>query len=322
MAMSDEEINALNESIRELTDSMKMMRGTFESVAGQSKTASDNLNKVSTGAKNADTDINTMAKATIRSKGALDQFSESTAEATKRQQAYKEAQASGIQSTLGFADALISTEAGFTKFSGALSAAGDAAMDLGKSQGPVGEVLGRIVKAGTMVAEQYLEQGDSVFKARNELFRFAGASSIGSNELLDMGQKIGFTSKQLDALVKPLKSMGPSLLSLGDSAGDGAKRFLEIGAVSEETRKKFIRMGVMPEELLQSQADYINLQRLSGNQASMRLKTDKQIQEESLEYAESLKVLSELTGEDAETVKKRQEAADKSKKRLFKVLQA
>ena len=304
-----EEINDLNESIRQLTAAISEMAGTFDSVAGQSKTASDNLNKMSAGAKNADANVNNMARATISSKGALNQFNTSTQEATEKQYAFKAAMASGIAATLGFVDALISTEPGFTKFSGALSAAGDAALSLGKSQGPVGEVLGRIVKAGTMVAEQYLDQGDSVFKARNELFKFAGASSMGSNELLDLGQNLGFTSKQLDSIIKPLRSMGPSLLSLGDSAGEGAKRFLNLSVVSEETRERFIRMGVMPEELLQSQADYINLTRLSGNQASMRLKTDKQIQEESLRYAESLKVLSELTGEDAETVKKRQEAA-------------
>jgi len=307
MAMSDEEINALNESIRELNDSMKMMADTFASVANQSKTVSDNLNKTSTGAKNADTNINTMAKATIRSKGALDQFSESTAEATKRQQAYKDAQASGIQATLGFADALVSAERGFTKFSGALNAAGDAAMELGKSHGPVGEVLGRIVKAGTMLGEKYLEQADSLLKARDELYRMGSAGAFNTEELLRMAHASGLTSNNLELLIKPIKSMGPAVLSLGANAGDSAQAFARLTAVTVEQRSAMNRLGVSQEELYQGQSDFVKLQQMSGVQLNSRYKTEAQLQKASLDYIVNLRELSAITGEDVDTLKQRQQ---------------
>jgi ABC-type transporter Mla subunit MlaD len=277
MAMSDEEINALNESIRELNDSMKMMADTFASVANQSKKVSDNLNNVSTGAKNADTNTNAMAKATIRSKGALDQFSDSTEEATKRQQAYKDAQASGIQATLGFADALISTEAGFTKFSGALSAAGDAAMELGKSQGPVGEVLGRIVKAGTIVGEQYLEQADAVLKATDSISRMGGVNTFTADQVRLMGESTGLAWNELDKLIKPMTSMGGALKVLGGSSSESAAIFASMNDVTRETRESFQRLGLDDEQRIEATADYVQLMFKSGTALSSQQKTQENL---------------------------------------------
>jgi GH24 family phage-related lysozyme (muramidase) len=309
MAMSQDEIDALNDSIRQLSTAMQDMTQTFQTVAGQSRLTSQQIQNLGNNTNRTNNNINTLGQSTGRAGSAVDNFSNSTEEATKRQAAYNRAKGAATDSVLKLSDAMISTERGFKKFSGVLNSAGDAAMELGKSFGGYGEIVGRLAKSATFLVGKQFEQADAVFNARKELQSFAGSGKIGSSQLLDMAQAIGFTSQQLDVLIKPLKSLGPTLVTLGGSASEGVARFGEIGKVDEETRKRFIRMGVMPEELLQSQADYINLQRLSGNQASLRLKTDKQIQQESLAYAESLKVLSELTGDDAETIKKRQEAA-------------
>jgi hypothetical protein len=307
MAMSDEEINALNESIRELNDSMKMMADTFESVANQSKKVSDNLNNVSTGAKNADTNTDAMAKATIRSKGALDQFSDSTEEATKRQQAYKEAQASGIQATLGFADALISTEAGFTKFSGALSAAGDAAMDLGKSQGGFGEVLGRIVKAGTIVGEQYLEQADAVLKATDSISRMGAVNTFTADQVRLMGERTGLAWNELDKLIKPMTSMGGALRVLGAGSSDAVENFTKMNEVTQETREAFQRLGLDDEQRIQATADYVNLMFKSNGALTAQQRTQDSLAKGAKAYTENLFVLAEMTGTDIESAKKQQE---------------
>jgi hypothetical protein len=308
MSMSQEEINALTESMKQLNEATTLMVQTLGAVTNQNTLAARSTSKLNAATKNSADKLDDLAEGSTKAKGALKNLQESTKKYNQQQDAMRDATRSAITSVTGFADALISGAKGFEKYSRSLTSAGDAAFELGKSFGGLGTVIGALAKASTIVVSKHLEQADAVFEARNELFKFAGAGSIGSNQLLDMAQALGFTEKQLDSLIKPLKSMGPSLLTLGDSAGKGATKFLEISKVSDEERKKFIRLGVMPEELLQSQADYINLQRLSGNQASLRLKTDKQIQQESLAYAESLKVISEMTGLEADEIKKRQEA--------------
>jgi len=309
MSMSEEEINALNENLKQLNETMTIMVETMGAVTNQSKLTSKELGKLKTSVKDTDDAIDDLEEGTVKAKGALKNLTESTKENERQQNTMRDATRAAWTAVTGFADALISAEKGFTKFGKPLKAAGDAIAGISLiAGGPVAKGLGLATKASTVIATAHFEQADAVFKARNELFKFAGAGSITSNELLDMGQAIGLTHDQLESLIKPLRAIGPDLLTLGLSAGDGAKKFGEIGAVEEETRKRFIRMGVMPEELLETQADYIRLQRMAGMQDTIRMKTGKQIQEDSLKYAESLKVLSEFTGLEAEEVKKRQQA--------------
>ncbi len=308
MSMSEEEINALNENLKQLNETMTLMVETMGSVTNQSKLTSRELGKLKTSVKDTDDAIDDLREGSVKTKGALNNLTESSKKYEKQQDAIRDATRSAVTSVARFADSLISTEKGFNKFSGSITSAGDSAFELGKSFGGLGAVVGGLVKFGTMLIGVQLKQADAVFNARNELFKFAGAGSVTSQELLDMGQAIGLTSDQLDSLVKPLKNIGSDLLTLGMSAGEGAKLFGKIGDVEDETRKRFIRLGVMPEELLETQADFIRLQRMAGVQATLRMKTDKEIQKDSLEYAESLKVLSEFTGLEAEEVKKRQQA--------------
>jgi predicted oxidoreductase (fatty acid repression mutant protein) len=54
-------------------------------------------------------------------------------------------------------------------------------------------------------------------------------------------------------------------------------------------------MGVMPEELLESQAAYINQLQASGSIIFANRKSTDQLQKASLDYAENLRVLSEYT---------------------------
>ena len=299
-----EEINDLNESIRQLTAAISEMAGTFDSVAGQSKTASDNLNKMSAGAKNADANVNNMARATISSKGALNQFNTSTQEATEKQYAYKAAMASGIDATLGFTDSLLSTEKGFTKFSGALSSAGDAALSLGKSQGPVGEMFGRIVKAGTMVAELALKQADSLLTSTDAISKIGAANAFTAEEVRQMGRGAGLTSETLDKLIKPMTSMGGALKVLGGSSTEAAATFASMNNVTKETRESFQRLGLDDEQRIEATADYVQLMFKSGTALSSQQKTQENLIKQTKAYTENLFVLADLSGTDIETAQK------------------
>jgi len=302
-----EEINDLNESIRQLTAAISEMAGTFDSVAGQSKTASDNLNKMSAGAKNADANVNNMARATISSKGALNQFNTSTQEATEKQYAYKAAMASGIDATLGFTDSLLSTEKGFTKFSGALSSAGDAALSLGKSQGPVGEMFGRIVKAGTMVAELALKQADSLLTSTDAISKIGAANAFTAEEVRQMGRGAGLTSETLDKLIKPMTSMDGALRVLGAGSSEAVENFAKMNRVTQKTREDFQRLGLDDEQRIQATADYVSLLFKSNAGLTLQQRSSENLAKQAKAYTENLYVLAEMTGTDIESAKKQQE---------------
>lgn len=307
----DQERQELIDTIKLLTEAISEMSPSLTRTA---KTIND-FNKTIHGVDDAFDDFeDSIHEADTATKNEARQKREAAKDAKiaeqARNQAFDNSTKAAVNALTSFADTIFfGGEKGFSKFSGSLNSAGDAAFELGKSFGGLGLIIGGLIKATTAVVNLQFEQADAVFKARNDLFKFAGAGSITSNELLDMAQNIGFTSKELDLFLKPLKTLGPDLRALSDSAGQGVERFAEIGDVTDETRERFIRMGVMPEELLETQAEYIRLQRMSGLQLSSSFKTNKQLQDESLKYAENLKILSELTGEDVETLQKRAEAA-------------
>lgn len=195
------------------------------------------------------------------------------------------------------------------KYSDGLSTLGDAVSKAAENFGPLGKAIGFTVQTITKVSGLYLKQADDLLKANDNLAKFGTAGAFTSRELLDMAHKAGVTSKNMDVLVKPIQSLGPALTNLGGTTGEGVKAFAKLAAVSNETREQYQRLGVSQEELMQNQADYIQLQRLTGKSLKGELQDKAALQKASLEYTDRLMTLSSITGENVESIKKQQAEA-------------
>jgi len=306
MAMTDDQINALNEQIEKLTNKMDSLVGALNSIIGTTTNAAK-------ATANASTAAGGLANAVNSSTTAIQNKTKADKEAAERQYSNERAYRSAISAVTGFADALISGERGLKKYGDSLSNASDALSELLTSRfGLGGTVAAGALSGLTVLTKEYLNQGDALLKAKVELSSFAGSITLSSSEIQKMANDMGFTVGQFsETLGKSLRTAQSGLVGLGASAGEGAKRFAQIGDISdlEGERERFIKMGVMPEELLESQAAYVNQLRLSGAILFSNTKTTKELQLESLRYAENLRVLSEFSGKDIETVKKEQDAA-------------
>jgi len=289
-----------------LNDNMRLMVETMGSLNSSLSTFANNLTKSGKAIGETEQALNKVKGAanelTQAEKALEEAMEEEAAVRAKLTQSYGQAK----QAVLGFTDALISGERGFAKYSGAMRDAGDAAFNLGKAFGPLGAILGRIIKGGTMLAGAFAKQADNVLKATDDLSKMGTAGQFTAEEVRKMGARAGYASDQLDKLVKPIQSMGASLINLGGTAAQGAKSFSEIAAVGKETRKQYQRLGVSQEELTQAQADYIKLQQTSGQQIT---KSNRDLQKSSLAYVDNLLTLAALTGQDIESVKKKNELA-------------
>ena len=312
--MTDEQFEALGEQVANLTERLGEMTAALDkSIQSQSQ-----LFQAATGTKIKLDGLSSAADGTgtaLQNKAKIEQ--EIAQEDQKRDAARESAQTAAVQqqtaavrSLASFGDALLSTEQGFSKFSESFGYAGDAAFDLGKSFGGLpGLILGTIVKGFSVVAQMALGQADAMLTARDDLYKLGGAGSFTSRELLEMGKFAGLNSRNLDLLVKPIKSIGSDILSLGDGAGDSMQAFARLTSVTEEERKRMNRLGVSQEDLMQEQADFVKLQSMSGVQISSRYKTEEQLRKASLDYVTNLRELSIITGEDVDTIKQRQQAA-------------
>lgn len=304
--MDPEILRELNESLRELQESLSKQSSAFTDYANSlnsAKTATNN----NTTATNESTKSNNSAVAGVTKYGQTvaqvdAQLQKSGAEFVKGLQYGRE----GLKS---FGSALVSAETSLTKYGSGANQLGAAALSVGRSIGGVATVLGGLLAGLGLAANSILTLDQNIIDFRDGFAKQAGVLPVTATELGNLARQAGFAYSRMPALAKAVNNLGPSLLSLGNYAGEGAVRFMRIADVGEDVRRRFSRMGLQQEDLLQYQAQYIELQRASGQSLVNRRKTDQQIQRESLAYAENLLTLSALTGEKAETIADRQRAA-------------
>lgn len=314
--MDEEQQRQFNENLKLLND---MIPNLVSAMQTQTKAITDSIatQNISTRAEKDSTkatvDDTIATKENIVGKKALTEAQKFEIESTKKLTQTKEnlskageSAKTGLQQ---FGKSLLDTSTGFNKYSGALGSLGDAASSVFKNFGMLGTGLSIVTQGATKLSQAFLEQTDNALKFKDELSKL-GAVGVGTaRDLQSLATASGFTVAEFQKLMKPIASIGSGLVNLGTTAGEGAKNFLEITKVTDETRAKFQRLGLSQEELAQSQADYIRLQQISGRSLMLQGRSAEQLRRESLAYTENLTVLAQLTGKNVEQIKKEQEAA-------------
>jgi hypothetical protein len=219
------------------------------------------------------------------------------------------AQTKAVDSFKKLGSAFINGEAGFAKFGSSMSAAGDAIWDATKNFGPLGIAVGAAAKAATALAAASLEQTDALLKASDAISKMGAVNKFSTETLYNFAHGASLTSKEIDKLIKPMQNMQGGLTRLGSTASDGIEKFAKMVNVSADVRNEFQRMGMNNEERIQAQADFVTQMERTGVVLSGRLKTEKGLQEASLEYTRNLMVLAELSGQDKKTLEARNEEA-------------
>jgi hypothetical protein len=235
-------------------------------------------------------------------KAADDKREAEAARAANQASAY----ASSIAGFKSLGTAMLDTEKSFGKFGAGLNSLGSAVLDISKNFGGWSLAGGLLFKGATMAADAAFKQADNTLKATDSFSKMGAAGSFTAGEVLDMGHKAGLTSKNIEVLTKATKTLGTSTLSLGGTVSEGVAEFAKMTAVGKEQRMAFQRLGISQEELIQSQADFVSLQKASGVQVTARMKQDGGLQKASLEYTKNLLELAAITGEDLEGAKKLQ----------------
>ena len=202
----------------------------------------------------------------------------------------------------GFSKALMSTEAGMSKYNSAIGGAGNAALDLGKHFGIAGLALGGLAKAITMGMEAVNKQNDAMLKAYDTLSEFGMAAKLTTTDILKIGQASGYTSHNLEIFTKNAIRISIELAALTGSASAGTEAFGKLTKLTQEQRNQYNRLGQSQEKVTQLQTDWVKITVMGGQ--SLTKNTD-QMQKSSLRYIDSMNELAALTGI---SVEKQQEA--------------
>jgi hypothetical protein len=194
----------------------------------------------------------------------------------------------------------LSGQQGLGKFSGAVSgaadAAGTAAQTMLASFGPLGLVVGTVIKLFGQLAGASLKQNDVMMKAYRDLAETGSVS--GSLEKLNTDlHRVGLTSGEAEKFGQMIGKVTPDLAAFGGSVTAGKDKFIKVFegmiGVGSKTEMQLNRLGYSTDTMREATADYIARQsRLGLTQG----KSTEQLRGESVNYMKTLRELQEVTG--------------------------
>ena len=300
--MTPEELDAINN-----------LNQTIQSLGANTSIQNDLLKKMAAAqginVKNINDNLDKFGKSVSSASGAAQSLKTAEDNYLKALQNVQQATISTVAGFKTLSNTILDTNRNFAKYNSALTSFGDAAQSLGKALGPMANVIGNVVKGFTVVGAAALKQADNVNKAYDDLAKVGGAGGLTTKEIMNMGLQAGLMSKDLGKLTSAIKANSTSLAGLGENAAQGIKIFGQMTAVGTETIANYSKLGVSQEDLIKTQADYVALQVQSGRSIKSEVADRQKLQKASLEYQDNLLTLSQLTGSDVETIKKKQQEA-------------
>lgn len=315
--MDPEVIAQLEEQLRLMTEMLSQQNRTMASQI-------DSATSLNSSYSGLNRSLGSSTRATTKYEEAVNKASEKTTESADRWNKalggsvstvnyFSTALTNGSNILGTFAGALLSTEKGFSKYGAAVDGATGAVTSFASSIPLVGTALGAaanvVGKVFTQVVGDALKLTDAIVTLRDETVKTAGAMPVTSEGLLQLANNAKYFGDNIQVLGKITQGLGTGLTSLGNTAGQGAVKFMELANVTEDTRRQFGMLGISQEELTQMQATYIKQQQSSGMAFLLQNKTVEQLRRESLKYVENLNVLSSLTGKQADSLRAEQDIA-------------
>lgn len=295
------------EVLRELEENFRMINATAGALSG----TLDKLNVANGGqsqAQKAETEARQKNTGSITAANRIQEAaSKAQTELAERQKNFGNATKSSTEALVGFTTAMIDGKGKFTDFNKGLGDAGDAAFSLGKNFGPIGAILGGLVKGATMAAQEMTRLSDAQVTLTKDLRAMGGISGASSDELFRLGNEAGITAENFGNVTRMAQDASSALTSLGGTSGEGQRQMLEMFKVDKKTRMAFARTGIDLEDLQEGMKDYLKLQEASGFQLGRSDKTALQIQKSSMDYVSNLQVLSDLTGKRIAEIKEEQQ---------------
>jgi len=213
------------------------------------------------------------------------------------------------QSALHFGKALSQNDDSMAKYNGAIQSAGDGLAALASAILPFGTVIGLAVKAFSALVQADLKQNDKIISNFNKLGELGAAAQFTSGELEGMFNDAGFNTfnGQSQIMVKTIEGLGSNLTKLGQTSGDGIKKFAQLASFNsdiqadqQKIRNEFANLGFSQEKLVSAQAAFMKEQ---GSLGLGRKQVDKTLVDQSLNYTKNLSMLSALTGESNDAIK-------------------
>jgi len=166
-----------------------------------------------------------------------------------------------------------------------------------KALGPLGWVLGGMVKAGAEYVAQANEQSDELFNSYTSLNQLGIGLSDGVDGVFKLGQQLGYGTKELENLANLLSKNSQDLAMLGGTTEKGVKRLGDTVDGMRGYEAEFRRLGVSIDDVNTASSAYMRMQSLTGRGQNQDIHS---LSKGAREYIIQQQLIAKITGQNAE----------------------
>ena len=151
-------------------------------------------------------------------------------------------------------------------------------------------------------------QTDALFKSYQDMAKFGASGAGGMRDVFDNMQKFGYGIAELDKMTALIKENSEALASFGGTAIRGTQAFADAATQIQRSNigRELQMLGQLPDDINRGMALFIKQQQQSGMSNSQ---INQNLAQRSAEYIKNLDILSKLTGEDANKLQQKLDAA-------------
>lgn len=181
----------------------------------------------------------------------------------------------------------------FSKFNAVVEAGGEAFRNVVGTSSKTAVAFSALSQVVEVLTKSVFDQLDKQIKLTDSLSQYGVTVGYNTSQLSKLAQNAGYVVAKSGEFAELIGKAGTSLRALAPDTAQGTARLSTIFNTTA-SQLEFLRLGILPKDLNKIQLDYIKLQSSSGIRIS---KDDAEVRESSLQYAKSLVMLSDLTGE-------------------------
>ena len=291
-------ITQINDKLKEMNDLLAKQGSVFtgqvnaiNNSVSSTKNLFASMQNISNSQKQVDSVYTGVSKKSEAAAKAFSVMDASAAQLTK-------ALSDGGTAVLGFANTMLDTTPGLTKYTRSVTDMALVVSDFAAPFGLLGKAAGGMVAIlGTLVGASF-KYSDAAVKSYDEISKAGAGIGESADSFLKLAHQANLSSQNMGILSKGVTELGDKLLFLGSTTSKGVETYAKMASFNDKTLKQYRNLGFTQQDLIESQEKYLELQALSG--ADMR-KSPQELQKASLEWIDQQNELAELTGINAKT---------------------
>lgn len=203
------------------------------------------------------------------------------------------------QTTTNAITAINSTRGGLEKYNRTIDGVFDNLHGMNKAGGVMGGAISLLLSSLNGLITGATKLNDSMIKNYDILSNYGVNLDNTSEELMGFSSGMGLTRDNMQIFGETLAGIGGDLKLLGKTTGQATKLISEAFASSNEFLESFDRLGFGIEEVSSSFASYATY---LGKSDSVDAKDATKLRKRSVEYMETLRQLSAMTGISADAL--------------------